>query len=122
MAFKCRADADHIVEPILKYVVTLFNVFGLVSITNLTYLIFSILNVLFQLISIGYFVGGAWLLYQRDDSESTKYNLEDIYNLSTDLGGFLIALGVVGIIFAIIAIAATIRENVFVLRMVFNFS
>jgi hypothetical protein len=48
--------------------------------------------------------------------------LEDIYNLSTDLGGFLIALGVVGIIFAIIAIAATIRENVFVLRMVFNFS
>lgn len=35
MAFKCRADTDHIVEPILKYVVTLFNVIAFVSIKNI---------------------------------------------------------------------------------------
>lgn len=73
------------------------------------------------MISIGYFVGGAWLLYQRDDTESNKTNLEGVFNLSTDLGGYLIAIGVVGMIFSIIAIAATIRENVFVLRLVYYF-
>lgn len=31
---KCRADADHVVEPILKYVLSLMNFFGFVSITS----------------------------------------------------------------------------------------
>jgi hypothetical protein len=41
-----------------------------------------------------------------------------VFNLATDLGGYLIAIGVIGLLFSLIAIAGTFRENVFILRMV----
>ncbi len=54
------------------------------------------------------------MLYTRD----TAVNFESVYNIATDLGGYLITIGILTVIFSTIAIAATIRENVFALRLV----
>ncbi len=67
---------------------------------------------------IGFIIGGSYLLYTRD----TAVNFESVYNIATDLGGYLITIGILTVIFSTIAIAATIRENVFALRLVNNFN
>lgn len=71
-----------------------------------------------QFLAVGSIVGGSWLLYQRDDVENNKTNFESVFDLTTDLGAYLIAIGVFGIIFSIIGLAATIRENILFLKIV----
>ncbi|CAF0744530.1 unnamed protein product [Brachionus calyciflorus] len=95
---RCRSDPDHVVEPILKYFLTFFNL------------------VVF-LMSICCIIGGSWLLYQRDSVQNNKTNVESVFDITTDLGAYLIAIGCIGIIFAIIGCAATIRESIFFLRI-----
>ena len=117
---KCRADADHVVEPILKYVLSLMNFFGFVSIPSLSRNSVSIflLNLIFQLISIGYIIGGSWLLYQRNTVLNTRTDVASVFTLTNDLGGYLLAIGIVGVIFTLVGIAATLRENIRLLRLV----
>ncbi|RNA09950.1 Structural maintenance of chromosomes 3 [Brachionus plicatilis] len=70
-----------------------------------------------MILAVGSIVGGSWLLYQRDNVEETKTNYESVFDMTTDLGAYLIAIGVLGIIFSVIGLAATIRENIFFLRI-----
>ena len=80
--------------------------------------LFKIILISKKFINVCYIIGGAWLLYYRNSSE----NFQSVFNLATDLGGYLIAIGVIGIIFSLLAIAGTFRENVFILRMVYYLS
>jgi hypothetical protein len=68
-----------------------------------------------KLLSILYIIGGIWLLDQRSSIET---NLEEVWNITTDLSGLSIAVGIIGIVISTIGIAATIRENIFFLRIV----
>lgn len=92
---QCRADGDKVVEPILKYVLMMFNFFSFA-------------------VGILFIIGGAYLLYYRDTAAD---NFQDVYNIATDLGGYLCAVGVITVFLSLVAIAATIRENCFVLRL-----
>lgn len=68
--------------------------------------------------AVGSIVGGSWLLYKSENVETDKTNFESVFDMTTDLGAYLIALGVIGIIFSIVGLAATIRENILLLRIV----
>jgi len=96
----CRAnkDVDEIMEPILKYFCVSFNL--------ITFLV-----------SCGYIVGGSWLLYYWNKTKVDDTNLSGVFDLELDLGVFLLIVGIVGIIFTSMAIAATYRENIFCLRI-----
>jgi hypothetical protein len=66
-------------------------------------------------------VGGSWLLYQRDTAQLNSENVKSIFDLAADIGGYLLAVGIIGIIFSLIGVAATLRENIFGLRCVRKF-
>lgn len=96
--FRANKDIDQIVEPILKYLIVAFNLCTF-------------------LISIGFIVGGSWLINTYNNIIGKDANISSIYDMTFDLGVFLIIIGIIGCIFTSFAIAATYRENILVLRI-----
>lgn len=96
--FRADKEIEEIVEPILKYFIVAFN----------------LLSFLIGIISI---CGGAWLLYQYDKAIGSDSNFASVYDLSFDLGVYLLIVGIICVIITSFAIAATYRENIFVLRL-----
>ena len=95
---RANKELDEIVEPILKYCIVAFNL--------LTFLL-----------STCAIIGGSWLLYQYDKVLGDDTNFSGVYNLTFDLGVFLLIIGIVGVLITSVAIAATYRENIFVLKL-----
>jgi hypothetical protein len=89
-----RSDPDKYVQPILKWVLSIFNFFAF-------------------LIGFGFVCGGAYLLYTRDSIAE----FEDAKALLGDLGTYCIIVGILINLLTIFAAASTIRENLFFLRL-----
>lgn len=98
VALRANSEVDEIVEPILKYIIVAFN----------------LLTFCFSILSI---IGGSWLIYVFDQSISDDKNFSSVYDLTFDIAVYLLIIGVIGILITSLAIAATYRENVFVLRL-----
>lgn len=96
--FRADKEVDEIVEPILKYCIIAYNL--------LTFLI-----------CFGFIIGGSWLLYEFNKIIGSDTNFAGVYNLTFDLSVFALIVGIVGVIMTSAAIAATYRENIFVLKL-----
>lgn len=62
-----------------------------------------------------YIGGGIWILDKRSNIAS---DLNNVFDLLTDLAGASIAIGIIGVIFSIIGIAAALRQSIYWLRVV----
>ncbi len=65
---------------------------------------------------------GAWLLYEKDNASTGGTNPSEIMNTIRDLGVAVIILGIILIFLTIFALAASIRENVKLLKIVSRFA
>lgn len=58
------------------------------------------------------------MITEFNDAVSKDSNFEGVYNLTFDLAIELIVVGVIGVFITSFAIAATYRENIFILKIV----
>ncbi len=57
-------------------------------------------------------------MINTSSSISPTGNFAEMFTITYDLGWFAIAVGIVGLITALIGVAATIRQNIFMLKFV----
>ena len=99
MTLKENTEINAFVTPILKYAVVSFNLMTFV-------------------VSVLMICGGAWGISEFNDAVSKDTNFASVYNLTFDLAVELLILGILGIFITSFAIAATYRENIFILKIV----